>query len=129
MTQIRFYSDNDLNLGKLEFINETKLRIYVEVANNRDYKEKNIAIESWEPIKFEGRDLFVKVNFSKPLSISPLQEQDRLKIQFLDEEFIFKDSKIDDKSFSIDKNIPKLMIDNDFNRGVTDAANNQAGGF
>jgi len=96
-----------LNIGKLELIDDKKLSIFVEVANNRDYEEKNIAIKSWEPIKFEGKDLFVKVNFSKPLSISPLQVQDKLKVRFLDEEFIFKESKIDENSFSVDKNIPK----------------------
>ena len=52
-------------------MNNKKLNLFVQAI--REHDPEDIKIDSWEAQGFSGNDLFLKVNFSKPLSLSPLE--------------------------------------------------------
>lgn len=41
-----------------------------------------INIKAWNVTKFEGSEMVIKVNFTSPIHISPLEIQDKLVIHF-----------------------------------------------
>jgi hypothetical protein len=69
--------NTDLNLSLL---NETMIQMYIEPAEDRhktpgfDLTKLNF---TWNATSFKGRDLVFSLNFTDPLSISPLADQDR----------------------------------------------------
>jgi len=69
-------------------INLTNTDVYIEPALSRD-QEENFNVSkvnlTWAVESYENSTLTIKLNFTSPVSISPLAVQDRLVVHFREE--------------------------------------------
>jgi hypothetical protein len=78
-------------------LNETVLDIYVEPQGNWHLEEGNSLSQlnfTWNVTKYTSERLFIKLNFSHPLSISPKQIQDTIVVHIKDRRDFFISSTL-----------------------------------
>jgi len=68
----------------LSWINKTMMDIYVEPSQERfkftdtiDMSKLNL---TWKPVKYENKNLFIQLNFTDPIFISPHEIQDKIVV-------------------------------------------------
>ena len=106
--------NSDVNLT---LIDDSVLTLYIIPADSRD-TEPNFNASSlnftWKATNFKAKFLDIKLNFSDPVSISPLLIQDTLVVKFKDLNFFYSvevQDFLDSKYRVLSSPVKKQIID------------------
>ena len=108
-------------------LNSSHIDIYVK-PDLIEFEKRNMSVLNctWNASYFENRYLYIKVNFSFPILISPHHVQDSLIVHFKDPNMLYSSyvsNILHNSSQTLLKSIPKQVVDNSLSRGALKASN------
>jgi len=112
----------------ISFINSTVLDLKLNPAalrNQADGFNESLLNFTWKPVRIFNQYLELQVNFTHPLSISPLVVQDQLIIEFKDAEYFYSselNKTLHRDSWKQQTFVKKQMKLDDFSKGFQSAA-------